>query len=74
MRGLHVINGEAAAVPLGELALGDADPGLRRQAVHLLATLRGNEARSAIELAATDPDDAVRQAAEEMLTRPGRFR
>ena len=55
MRGLHVINGEAAAAPLGELALGDADPGLRRQAIHLLATLRSDEARSTIELAATRP-------------------
>ena len=26
------------------------------------------------EGAASDPDDAVRQAAEEALTRPGRFR
>ena len=74
MRGLHVINGEAAAARFGELALGDADPGLRRQAIHLLATLRSDEARSTIELVATDPDDAVRQAAEEALTRPGRFR
>ena len=47
MRGLHVINGEAAAAALGELALGDADPGLRRQAIHLLATLRSDEARTA---------------------------
>lgn len=74
MRGLHVIHGEAAAAALGELALGDADPALRRQAVHLLATLRSGEARSTIELAATDPDDAVRQAAEEALTRPRRWR
>jgi hypothetical protein len=65
MRGLHVIEGEAAAASLGELALGDAAPELRRQAVHLLATLHSNEARSAIDLAASDPDDAVRQAAEE---------
>ena len=69
MRGLHVINGEAAAAALGELALGDADPALRRQAVHLLATLRSDEARSTVELAASDPDDAVRDAAEEALTR-----
>jgi hypothetical protein len=73
-RGLHVISGEAAAAALGELALGDADPGLRRQAIHLLATLRSDEARSTIELASSDPDDTVRQAAEEALTRPGRFR
>jgi HEAT repeat protein len=72
MRGLHVINGEAAAAPLGEVALRDADPAPRRQAIHLLATLRSDEARSTIELAATDPDDAVRQAAEEALTRPRR--
>ena len=74
MRGLHVINGEAAAAALGELALGDADPGLRRQAIHLLATLRSDEARSTIELAASDPDDTVRQAAEEALTGPQRRR
>lgn len=74
MRGLHVISGEAAAASLGELALGDADPGLRRQAVHLLATLRSDEARSTIEFAASDPDDAVRQAAEEVLARPRRGR
>lgn len=74
MRGLHVIDGEAAAASLGELALGDADPALRRQAVHLLATLRGDEARATVELAASDPDDAVRQAAEEALTRPRRWR
>jgi hypothetical protein len=74
MRGLHVINGEAAAPALGELALRDADPGLRRQAVHLLASLRSDEARATIELAASDPDDTVRHAAEETLTRPGRFR
>jgi hypothetical protein len=74
MRGLHAIDPEAAAASLGELALGDADPGLRRQAVHLLATLRSDEARSTVELAASDPDDAVRQAAEEALTRPRRWR
>jgi hypothetical protein len=69
MRGLHVIKGEAAAAALGELALHDADPALRRQAVHLLATLRSAEARSTVELAASDPDDSVREAAEEALTR-----
>ena len=74
MRGLHVIEGEAGAAVLGELALGDADPALRRQAVHLLATLRGDQARATIELAASDPDDAVRKAAEEALTRPRRWR
>jgi HEAT repeats len=74
MRGLHVINGTAATGTLGELALGDADPELRRQAVHLLATLRSDEARSTIGLAATDPDDSVRQAAEEALTRRRRSR
>jgi hypothetical protein len=74
MRGLHAINGEAGAASLGELALGDADPELRRQAVNLLATLRSDEARSTIELAATDPDDTVRQAAEEVLTHPRRWR
>jgi hypothetical protein len=74
MRGVHVINGEAAAAPLGELALRDADPGLRRQAVHLLAALRSDEARSTVELAASDPDESVRQAAEEALTRPQRGR
>jgi HEAT repeat protein len=74
MRGLHVINGESAAAMLGELALGDTDPGLRRQAIHLLATLRSDEARSTIELASSDPDDTVRQAAEEVLTGPQRRR
>jgi HEAT repeat protein len=74
MRGLHVINGEAAAAPLGELALRDADPGLRRQAIHLLATLRSDEARSTLELAASDPDNAIRQAVEEVLNRPRRWR
>ena len=61
-------------LPLGELALRDADPALRRQAVHLLATLRTDEARSTIELASSDPDDAVRQAAEEVFDRPRRWR
>lgn len=74
MRGLHAIEGEAAAAPLGELALGDADPGLRRQAVNLLATLRSDEARSTIDLAVSDPDDSVRAAAEEALARPRRWR
>jgi hypothetical protein len=74
MRGLHALEGEAAAASLGELALRDADPGLRRQAVHLLATLRSPEARATLELAAADPDDAVRKAAEESLTRPQRWR
>ncbi|MGH6903337.1 MAG: HEAT repeat domain-containing protein [Geminicoccaceae bacterium] len=74
MRGLHVVDPEAAAAALGELALRDADPGLRRQAVHLLATLRSPEARATIELAASDPDDAVREAAEESLTRPPGWR
>jgi HEAT repeats/PBS lyase HEAT-like repeat len=74
MRGLHAIDPEAATAPLGELALDDADPGLRRQAVHLLATLRSDEARATVELAASDPDDTVRQAAEEALTRPRRWR
>jgi HEAT repeat protein len=74
MRGLHVIGGAAAAGPLGELALGDADPALRRQAVHLLATLRSDEARATIDLAASDPDDSVRQAADEALNRPRRWR
>jgi hypothetical protein len=45
--------------------------GLRR-AAHLLATLRSPEARATIELAAADPDDSVRKAAEESLTRPQR--
>jgi hypothetical protein len=74
MRGLHAIDPEAAAASLGELALGDADPGLRRQAVHLLATLRSAEARATIELAASDPDDSVREAAEKARTRPERWR
>jgi hypothetical protein len=74
MRGLHVINGETAATSLGELALRDPDPALRRQAVHLLATLRDDVARSTIDLAASDPDDAVRKAAEEALTRPRGWR
>ena len=74
MRGLHAIEGEAAAASLGELALGDADPALRRQAIHLLATLRSEEARSTIALASTDPDNAVREAAEQALTRPRRWR
>ena len=74
MRGLLAIDGKAAAAPLGELALGDADPALRRQAVDLLATLRSDEARSTIRLASSDPDEAVRAAAEEALTRPRRSR
>jgi hypothetical protein len=74
MRGLHAIDPEAAATRLGELALDDADPGLRRQAVHLLASLRSDEARATVELAASDPDDSVRQAAEEALTHPRRWR
>jgi hypothetical protein len=74
MRGIYVIGHEAAAESLGELALGDADPELRRQAVHLLATLRSDEARSTIDLAASDPADSVRQAAEEVLTHPRRWR
>jgi HEAT repeats len=74
MRGLHAIDPEAAAEPLGELALGDADPGLRCQAVHLLATLRSEEARATVELAASDPDDTVREAAEEALASSRRWR
>jgi HEAT repeat protein len=74
MRGLHVIEGEAAAASLGELALGDPDAGLRRQAINLLATLRSDAARSTLDLAASDPDDAVREAAEDALTRPRRSR
>jgi hypothetical protein len=74
MRGLHVIGGEAAAGPLGELALGDVDPGLRRQAVHLLATLRSDAAWSTIELTSSDPDASVREAAEEALSSPRRGR
>jgi HEAT repeat protein len=74
MRSLHIIRGEAAAASIGEVALGDADPGLRRQAISLLATLRSDEARSTVELAASDPDDSVRQAAEEALTHPRRGR
>jgi hypothetical protein len=35
------------------------DRRVRRQAVHLLATLHSDEARSAIEVAATEPDTAV---------------
>ena len=67
MRGVHAIDPEAAAAPLGELALRDADSGLRRQAIHLLASLRSDEARATVELAASDPDDTVRQAAEDLL-------
>jgi HEAT repeats len=74
MRGLHVISGEAAAGPLGELAVGDADPGLRRQAVHLLATLRSDAAWSTVELASSDPDASVREAAEEALSSPRKWR
>jgi hypothetical protein len=74
MRGLHAIDPEAAAAPLGELVLGDPDPGLRRQAINLLATLRGEEAHATVELAASDPDDSVRQVAEKALTRPPGWR
>jgi hypothetical protein len=73
MRGLHVIGSEAAAASLGELALGDPDPALRRQAVNLLATLRSEAARATLEVAASDPDDAVRAAAEDALNRPRRW-
>ena len=74
MRGLQAIEREDGAERLGALALGDDNPEIRRQAVHLLGTLRSAEAWSTIESATSDPDDAVRAAAGKLLDRPRRGR
>jgi HEAT repeat protein len=41
----------------------DPDPGVRRSAVWALSTLQSEEARRALEVAASDADPLVKQAA-----------
>jgi hypothetical protein len=56
---------EESAVPsLAQVAARDSEASVRRAAVWALSSLRSDEARRAIEGAASDPDSSVRRAAQ----------
>ena len=73
-RGLRMIKGADAAPMLGEVAMGDRDPEVRRLTIHLLGALDSPEARRILESAMSDPDPAIREAAKRALANWSRLR
>ena len=68
-RGFGKLEGDRAVQALRTAILDDPDPHVRREAAPALATLRSEEARSALQAAVMDPDPSVRQAAASALAR-----
>ena len=69
VRALGRIGGERAAGVLGDVLLSDGDDRLRRAAAWSLGQLRPELARSYLEAAADDSNEAVRKTAEQTLMR-----
>ena len=69
MLALHKVGGVGTAGVLGEVAVKDPDPEVRRATVRILGKLGSDEAWQPLQDATTDPDLAVRLAAEAALER-----
>jgi len=62
-RALARLEGVEATQALSAVLLGDTEPRVRREAARALRALGADDARWALELAASDPDPSVRRAA-----------
>lgn len=69
VRTLRWLEGARAVWALGGVLIGDPDPRVRRVVARELAALHGEEVRWALEAAASDPDEAVRQEVAAALAR-----